>query len=235
MQYVNISFGKCVLFKTLFEGNMKNSFDNNILELFCQTDIFKGCNKETLSLELSKTSKTVSFKKGETVFSKDCFSPSISVIVKGSARVKKGETTISHLKEGDLYGAAFLYNDISAFQNTVTALTPLTVVILNKDSVDEIIKKDPLVALNFIKYLSHRVSFLNEKIEGYTAQSAEDKLMHYLKKHADTIGAECEITVSMKELSSVLGISRASLYRVLDSLEKDQKIRRENKKIFILK
>ena len=148
--------------------------------------------------------------------------------------MKKGETVISHLETGDLYGAAFLYNDVASFQNTVTSLSPLTVVTVSKDGVDEIIKNDPSIAINYIKYLSHRVSFLNDKIEGYTAQSAEEKLMHYLRKNADTVGTKCEITVSMKELSSVLGISRASLYRVLDSLENSGKIRRDNKKIFIL-
>lgn len=213
---------------------MKEQFDSKILDIFMQTPIFANCNESVLISVLKNYSNTNTFKKGETVFSKENSVPSLSVIIEGSARVMKGETVISHLNEGDIYGAAFLYNDVSYFQNTVIAISPLKVITVSKDGVDKIIKSDPSVALNYIKYLSHRVSFLNDKIEGFTAQSAEDKLMHYLKKHADRVGTECEITVSMKELSSVLGISRASLYRVLDSLEKAQKIRRDNKKIFIL-
>lgn len=212
---------------------MGKAFDGKALELIYKTPLFSGCDKELLFRVLKEYSQVCSYKKGETVFSKEC-PPSLCVILDGSAKVKKGETVISHLETGDLYGAAFLYNDVASFQNTVTSLSPLTVVTVSKDGVDEIIKNDPSIAINYIKYLSHRVSFLNDKIEGYTAQSAEEKLMHYLRKNADTVGTKCEITVSMKELSSVLGISRASLYRVLDSLENSGKIRRDNKKIFIL-
>ncbi len=213
---------------------MENKEITIALELFCKTEIFADCNKALLSSALTKYLTVSSYKKGEIVFSKECFTPSLFVIIEGLARVKKGETVISHLEVGALFGAAFLYNDISAFQNTVIALSPLRVAVLSKEAVDYIIKNDPTVALNYIKYLSHRVSFLNDKIEGYTAQSAEEKLMHYLKKNADKIGTECEITVSMKELSSVLGISRASLYRVFDSLENSGKIRRDSKKIYLL-
>lgn len=203
----------------------------NLVECFKRSDIFADCDALLLAEVLKKYSVIKSYKKGETVFSKENFSPCVCIILEGSARVKKGETVISHLEKFDLYGAAFLYNDISSFQNTVTAITPLKVAVLSKDGVSELIKNDTTVSVNYIKYLSHRVTFLNDKIEGYTAQSAEDKLLHYLEKNTDGSENQCKIDVSMKELSQVLGISRASLYRVLDSLEESGKIRRENKKI----
>lgn len=212
--------------------NKKTSF--NIVEYFKKVDIFASCGEELLTDVLRNCAEAKSFEKGETVFSKENFKPCVCVILEGSAIVKKGGTVISRLEKYSVYGAAFLYNDISVFQNTVTALSPLSAAVLSKDGVDELIKKDPTVAFNYIKYLSHRVTFLNDKIEGYTAQSAEDKLMCYLKKNSSDLNGQCEIQVSMKELSQVLCMSRASLYRVLDSLEQSGKIRRENKKIFIL-
>lgn len=210
----------------------QTSFD--IAEYFKKADIFSGADEKILKDVLDMHAEIKSFKKGETVFSEESFIPCICVILEGSAIVKKGETVISHLKKYDLYGAAFLYNDISVFRNTVTALTPLSVAVLTRDGVDILLKSDPAFSLGYIKYLSHRVTFLNEKIEGYTAQSAEEKLLRYLKKNSENQNGKCEIAVSMKELSSVLCISRASLYRVLDSLEQSGKIRREDKKIFIL-
>lgn len=212
--------------------NKQISFD--IAEYFKKADIFSGADEEILKDVLNMHAEIKSFKKGETVFSEENFIPCVCVILEGSAIVKKGGTVISHLKKYDLYGAAFLYNDISVFRNTVTALTPLSVAVLSKDGTDILLKSDPDFSLGYIKYLSHRVTFLNDKIEGYTAQSAEEKLMRYLKKNSENQNGKCEIAVSMKELSSVLCISRASLYRVLDSLEQSGKIRREGKKIFIV-
>lgn len=206
----------------------------NITEYFKKADIFASCGEELLTDVLKKYAEVKTFEKGKTVFSKESFKPCVCVILEGSAIVKKGSTVISRLEKYSVYGAAFLYNDISVFQNTVTALSPLTAAVLSKDGVDELIKNDSAVAFNYIKYLSHRVTFLNDKIEGYTAQSAHDKLMCYLKKNSSDLNGQCEIQVSMKELSQVLCMSRASLYRVLDSLEQSGKIRRENKKIFIL-
>lgn len=212
--------------------NKQTSFD--IAEYFKKADIFSGADEEILKDVLNMHAEIKSFKKGETVFSEENFIPCVCVILEGSAIVRKGGTVISHLKKYDLYGAAFLYNDISVFRNTVTALTPLSVAVLSKDGTDILLKSDPDFSLGYIKYLSHRVTFLNDKIEGYTAQSAEEKLMRYLKKNSENQNGKCEIAVSMKELSSVLCISRASLYRVLDSLEQSGKIRREGKKIFIV-
>lgn len=213
---------------------MSKQKEFDIVEYFKKADIFSGADEEILKDVLKAHAELKSFKKAETVFSEETFTPCICVILEGSAIVKKGETVISHLKKYDLYGAAFLYNDISVFRNTVTALTPLSVAVLSKEGMDILIRNDSSIAFNYIKYLSHRVTFLNDKIEGYTAQSAEEKLMRYLKKNAENQNGQCEIAVSMKELSSVLCISRASLYRVLDSLEQSGKIRREDKKIFII-
>lgn len=214
---------------------MSNKTSFNIVECFKKSDIFADCCEELLTEVLKNYAEVKTFHKGETVFSKDSFKPCICVILDGSAIVRKGDTVISRLEKCSVYGAAFLYNDISVFVNTVTTLSPLKVAVLAKEGMDELIKKDPSVAFNYIKYLSHRVTFLNDKIKGYTAQSAEEKLMYYLKKNSNELQGQCEIQVSMKELSQVLDISRASLYRVLDSLEQSGKIRRENKKIYILK
>ena len=157
----------------------------------------------------------------------------LCLIIKGEARVSKGETVISHLKDGEIFGAAFLYNQCYEFENTVTALTALKVVIIEKSGVDELIKSDSSISFNYISYLSERIGFLNDKIEGYTKPSAEEKLMLHLQKNADINNGKCEISVSMTELSHVLQISRASLYRVIEALEQQGKICRDGKKIYV--
>lgn len=212
--------------------SIQTNFDTT--QYFKKSDIFAHADEELLSNVLEKYAEIKYFAKGETVFSEDNFTPCICVILDGSAIVKKGETVISRLSKYSVYGAAFLYNDISVFQNTVTALTPLYAAVMSKEGMDILINNDPSIAFGYIKYLSHRVTFLNDKIKGYTAQSAEEKLMCYLKQNSKNQNGQCEISVSMKELSQVLCISRASLYRVLDSLEQSGKIRRENKKIFLI-
>lgn len=212
---------------------MTKSTLNSALSFLKQTRIFKDADEKILTSVLNTYGKSVSYAKNDIVFSRETYSPVLCLIIKGEARVSKGETVISHLKDGEIFGAAFLYNQSYEFENTVTALTPLKVVIIEKDGVDELIKCDSSVSFNYISYLSERIGFLNSKIEGYTKPNAEEKLMLYLKKNADINNGKCEISVSMTELSHVLQISRASLYRVIETLENQGKICRDGKKIYV--
>ena len=212
---------------------MTKSTLNSAISFLKNTRIFKDADEKVLASVLNTYGKSVSYSKNDIVFSKETYSPVICIIIKGEARVSKGETVISHLKDGEIFGAAFLYNQSYEFENTVTALTPLKVVIIEKSGIDELIKCDSSISFNYISYLSERIGFLNSKIEGYTKPSAEEKLMLYLKKNADMNNGKCEISVSMTELSHVLQISRASLYRVIENLEQQGKIYRDGKKIYV--
>lgn len=212
---------------------MTKSTLNSALNFLKNIRIFKDADEKLLTNVLNTYGKSVSYSKNDTVFSKETYSPVICVIIKGEARVSKGETVISHLKDGEIFGAAFLYNQSYEFENTVTALTPLKVVIIEKSGVDQLIKCDNSISFNYISYLSERIGFLNSKIEGYTKPNAEEKLLLYLKKNADINNGKCEISVSMTELSHVLQISRASLYRVIEALEQQGKICRDGKKIYV--
>ena len=212
---------------------MTKSTLSSALNFLKQTRIFKDANEKILTSVLNTYGKSVSYSKNDIIFSKDNYSPVICIIIKGEARVSKGDTVISHLKDGEIFGAAFLYNQSYEFENTVTALTPLKVVIIEKSGIDELIKCDNSISFNYISYLSERIGFLNGKIEGYTKPSAEEKLMLYLQKNADMNNGKCEISVSMTELSRVLHISRASLYRVIENLEQQGKIYRDGKKIYV--
>lgn len=212
---------------------MTKSTTNRALEILKKTRIFKDADEKILTNVLNEYGKSVSYLKNDIVFSKDTYSPVICIIIKGEARVSKGETVISHLQNGEIFGAAFLYNQNYEFENTVTALTPLKVVIIEKSGIDKLIQNDSSVSFNYITYLSERIGFLNSKIEGYTKSSAEEKLLLYLQKNSDNVDGKCEISVSMTELSKVLHISRASLYRVIEALENQDKICRDGKKIYI--
>ena len=212
---------------------MTKSTLNGSLNFLKKTRIFKDADEKILTSVLNTYGKSVSYSKNDIVFSKETYSPVLCLIIKGEARVSKGETVISHLKDGEIFGAAFLYNQSYEFENTVTALTPLNVVIIEKSGVDELIKCDSSISFNYISYISERIGFLNSKIEGYTKPSAEEKLMLYLQKNADINNGKCEISVSMTELSHVLQISRASLYRVIETLEQQGKICRNGKKIYV--
>ena len=212
---------------------MTKSTLDSALGFLKKTKIFKDADESLLKTVLKDYANTVSYHKNDIVLSKENYSPVICIIIKGEARVSKGDTVISHLKSGEIFGAAFLYNQNYNFENKVTALSSLKVVIIEKNGIDYLIENDKSVSFNYVSYLSERIGFLNGKIEGYTQSSAEEKLLLYLQKNCDNTNGKCEISVSMTELSRVLHISRASLYRVIEALENQEKICRDGKKIYL--
>jgi CRP-like cAMP-binding protein len=107
-----------------------------------------------------------------------------------------------------------------------------TVITFSKSFVEACIRENSRVSLNYIEFLSKRVSFLNKKINAYTAKSAENKLYTYLLQLPRTEN-EIILPVDMSTVAKMLGIGRATLYRAFDKLEQNGTIIKKDKKIFL--
>jgi len=157
----------------------------------------------------------------------------IGIIVKGKAIIKSGDdgVIIKKLSQNDIYGVASLF-DTPAHLTSVVAVTDCTVITMDKAFVETCIKENNQVALNYIEFLAKRVSFLNRKINAYTAKSAENKLYTYLLQLPREEN-EINLPVDMSTVAKMLGIGRATLYRALEKLENNGTILKQDKKIFL--
>lgn len=103
--------------------------------------------------------------------------------------------------------------------------------LIERALLERLFVEHPNCALRYVVFLTDRVRFLNTKIEGFTAPSAQASLEHWL---VQTGGGGDELTVtSWSAVSRALDMSRTSLYRALDSLEADGKIVRDGKKVIL--
>ena len=88
--------------------------------------------------------------------------------------------------------------------------------------------------MNYVRFLSDRIRFLNSKIATFTADSAKSKLMRYLVSQAELQNnpeGNVVLPVSCQKLAESLNIGRASLYRAFEQLENDGLIRRSGKAV----
>ena len=76
--------------------------------------------------------------------------------------------------------------------------------------------------------------FLNKKLSVISCSNAEDTVLKYLLSVCDSDN-NAKIPKSMTLLAKTLGLGRATLYRSLESLEKDGLILRENNNIKVIK
>ena len=158
------------------------------------------------------------YKDGDAVMPPFSDKPSLYVVISGKVRIEsrvKNKVLLKYAYPGDVFGAAYLFGDISKAPSARVEKNA-EIIRIPKDLITELLASEPKVALNYISFLSDRIFFLNKKIVSFTAGTAEDKLIFWL------VGTECvndEINVlSMSSLASQLGIGRASLYRAADEL-----------------
>ena len=173
------------------------------------------------------------FKKGEVIFDSADFDRSLGILLSGAVVVKKprecGEYVMRRLSPGGVFGAAALFSD-EPYVSSLEAVKPCRAVFFPQELLGEMLRRFPETAINYIRFLSGRVRYLNGKISGLVSGSAESAVAGYLLS-AGVNPVRCE---SLKELSSRLNIGRSSLYRALGDLCEKEIIKKDGKSIYIL-
>ena len=204
-------------------------------EAFLKSPLFSKFNFENINSKM----EIVSAKKGETIMAKNNFERCLAFILKGSASVLKfgfdgKKTVMNRLFEGDVFGMATLFYEEAEFPSEITAGTNLKIAVLGKETVEKVIFENPDFARAYITLLSQKIHFLNKKLSAFSESEAHEKLLRWIMSTADG-KEEFILPCSLTKLSSMLGIGRASVYRSFESLEKQGKIKKDGKKIVILK
>lgn len=172
--------------------------------------------------------------KGETIYSPESAQKALALVLEGHVRVWQGRVVMNDLLSGDVFGVAALFGSEEDYPSTVIAESDCRIVLIPQDTVVRWMATVPLVAENYVRFLSDRIRFLNLRLSTLTAGQADGKLWRYLLAHRDENGV-VTLQGGMSELAERLDMGRSSLYRSLDALTALGRIRRERKKIYILR
>ena len=180
--------------------------------------------------------KTVTYKKGEIIYSAEDFPNAIGFLVKGKAFAVASNDGLhmNSFNQGTCFGAAAIFGDNSTYVSTIFAESDSEILFVTEDLLKKIFEINPKISLNYISFLSDKIRFLNKKIGLVSSSSAEEKVLKFLSYSADGDGYAL-LPKSMTLLAKMLGLGRATLYRCLDSLEANNIILRENNKIKVIK
>ena len=185
--------------------------------------LFEKVKEQTLEFCLDHPGCTErSYAKGDVIFDPERFERALGVVVQGRIQVSKrrGEQSLPlrTAVQGEVFGAAALFGN-EDYVTCLTAATDCRVLFLSQPLVQELFVRESQAALNYIRFLSGRIRFLNGKIDSFTAGSAEGRLARYLltlPQQEESVALPC----SLSELAKALDIGRASLYRAFDALER---------------
>lgn len=177
------------------------------------------------------------YRKGEFIYSAESFIKALGIVVSGEALAltdNGGNMVMKKFTAGMCFGAAAVFGGGHTYVSRVISTAETEILFISEDTLTNIFTKYPKTALNYIKFLSDKVRFLNSKLSIISCSGAEDTVLKYLSLMSDRKGY-AEIPKNMTMFSKMLGIGRATLYRSIDSLEKNGCIIRDNNKIKVIK
>ncbi len=161
----------------------------------------------------------------------------LPIVLEGQGCIKKyasdgHEILLDYIAPPRVVGIATLFLQNVALSR-IFAVEPLLLLVFHKKEVEKILDGFPVFRTNYLSYLSDRIAFLTEKIAFLAGYGAEARLLTFIQDKADAQG---NLSVSsFKGLAMLLNMSRASLYRALDNLKKQDHIKIDGHNIFLIR
>lgn len=191
-----------------------------------------GCNLPVSGMQVKYCHK------GQIVSDRQKNEEILGLIMEGSMDVYSiafdgREILLSQLEKGDCFGVVNLLTK-TELPTVLRCRTDTTLVIIPKCQLLSAMKKNSELALRYAGFCNKKMQFLIRRIEFLTMQSGKKKLVQYLLEVPGK-GGRFGKNVSRDELASILGISRASLFRELAGLTKQGLIALRDGEIYLLK
>ena len=207
------------------------------LELICGTFLFHQVDEIVVERMVTDPRCVKErFPKGGVIYDEAHFRHCLGILLAGEVRVDKAtpdgkRMKMSLLLPGECFGAAAMFQDRDRYATVLTAEKSTEVLFLPEELILWAMHWDFTITENYIRYLSNRIWFLNEKISSLTAGSTDQRVAMFLTEHCDSAG---RLHTSMTDLSRQLNIGRASLYRALDNLAEQGLILRAAKSLTVI-
>lgn len=202
------------------------------LSLLSQCFLFRELPADNLS-ELTRDLTAERCAAGDVIYTRTRFRRAMGLVLEGRLAVLKGrDLLLNTLGPGQCFGVAALFCPAEDYVTTVQAKTPAVILFLPDQWLVELFRRYPQTSVAYIAFLSQRIRFLNRKIDSFTAPNAQETLYrHLLSVQREGFAA---VPGGYSQLARSLNMGRASLYRALDALEAEGRIRREGKGIYLL-
>lgn len=204
-----------------------------------QAELWKGLSQPEIAALIERAGVShMRFAQGEIIFAPLQYQNCLGILISGSATVQKlggaHAMLMSILRAGELFGAATLFcQKPEPYVVSIRAAATVEALLISEEALTDMMHTDVRIMKNYLSYLTGRIRFLNQRLDGFVKPTVEDRLMLFLENSASN--GVCELPFGMQSLADALCIGRATLYRALDSLDAKGSIRRCRRTIMILR
>ena len=145
---------------------------------------------KNMCIEVDSMSLSRAFKKGETIFHQGSPSDCAFIIGSGSVEIlqetREGEKVIGKLKENEIFGEMGLI-DGQPRSATARALEDSVMYVINRNSFDILVQKNPKALLPILKVLTSRLRETMDFLKHRTSSTAKKNSM---EMHSEPINAK---------------------------------------------
>lgn len=219
---------------------VKSEFNANDFNTALNCCLFADCTQDEVRSYMDQSGMSVyDFSGGEEV-SRELRNNCWSIVMMGSVKIFSGGEGSCVLL--NVVGKCEVF-DIAALTGRRGDAPPSAVITAGKCriafitacDIEALMSNHPKIVANCLLFFAGRVGFLNRKIHTLSCGSCESKLADFLLNEFYQEDGRFMVKLrSCVELANRLGVSRASLYRSLGTLEDSGVITRSGKLITIL-
>lgn len=211
-------------------------FTKKQLDMISRSAMFAGLDEQqTAAILQDERCRLETFMKDEVIYDLEAYSRALGYVVKGGVAAHNAMGYLmNRMPQGSYFGVAALFNAENRYVSEIRAEKESQILLIEESLVEQCITRYPVFAMNYIRFLSSRILFLNRRISLITSSSNTGRLLGYLLNAAERQGEQLQLQVSYSQLSRSLNMGRSSLYRALDELQSQGVITREGKKITLL-
>ena len=201
--------------------------------------LFESLTEEQINL-FRKFTSVKEIGKGDFLFSEGQPATAFFIVVSGSVKVYKlsaeGNEQILHVQQpGDLIAEAVIF-EFDTYPAYAQALEKTTLVRISKNEIIDLLSHFPEISFQIMRAYSRRIRQLVNKIEEISLFDVKARLANYLTKNSifKNNRHTCNLTLSKKDLSAVLGTIPETLSRAFNFFKKENILTEEKNGIVIL-
>ncbi|MBN1413790.1 MAG: Crp/Fnr family transcriptional regulator [Bacteroidales bacterium] len=211
-----------------------------LYQILKETLIFNGLDELAIeNLLHQKMFRLKKYCKEEFVAHSNDICDRLMIVIQGSVRGEMTDFSGKTIKIEDIIApqplaAGFIFGRNNRFPVDIIANEPSTILILPKDTLILIMQQDNQVLKNYLDAISSRTQFLSNRIRFLSFKTIKEKVAHYILSQ---IGRDYNTVVlpqSQTNLADFFGVTRPSLARALQEMEREGIIRVERREITLL-
>jgi CRP-like cAMP-binding protein len=209
---------------------MANIFKDN-------TPVSKKYRMEEIE-EIFQFKEEIQYKQGNTIYCEGNVSNHIYYIIKGEVKTFKvnrdGKELITDIfMDKSFFGFTSLLKN-KPYNENAEAIKPTKLMRIQKHELQNLIKSNPQLALNFMDVLSNNLNEVKEHLMHLAYDSVRKKTANAIMYLQHKEGNDEGIEISRSDLASILGIAKETLTRTLTDFKDEKLIKTDRNRIQIV-